>query len=132
MVLVDTSVWIEHFRQSEPRLQELLCDGLVLMHPFVLGELACGTIKDRVTVLAYLNALPKVADASHDDTLSLIEGRKLWRRGIGWVDVTLMASALLTNCRFWTMDNRLKRACHESGLPTYPESYSLPSVRSRR
>ena len=119
MVLVDTSVWIEHFRRANPSLQGLLNKALVLTHPFVLGELACGTIKNRAAILGYLDALPKVTDASHEETFALMEARKLWGRGIGWIDAHLIASALLTNCQFWTLDGRLRQACMESGLPVY-------------
>jgi len=119
MILVDTSVWIEHLRRGEPRLKELLNEAFVLIHPFVLGELACGTMKNRATILGYIQALPRAANATHEETLSLMERRRLWGRGIGWMDAHLMASALLTNCQFWTLDGRLREACADSGLPIY-------------
>ena len=79
MVLVDTSIWIQHFRAGEPRLVELLNETLVLMHPLVLGELACGNLKNRASILRNLEALPAVGSASHDvETLHLIQDRKLW------------------------------------------------------
>ena len=131
IVLVDSSVWIEHFRRGEPRLQELLSDALVLMHPFVLGELPCGTMKNRSAVLGYLDALPKAVIAIHEETFSLIDGQKLWGRGIGWVDAHLIASAFLSKCRFWTLDERLKEACNETGLPMYLASSPLTSKSKR-
>jgi predicted nucleic acid-binding protein len=116
MVLVDTSVWIQHFRTGEPRLTELLSEALVLMHPFVLGELACGNLKNRAGILRNLGVLPTVASATHEETLDLIQNRKLWGQGIGWVDAHLLASALLSNCGLWTLDERLRRLAGDSGV----------------
>jgi predicted nucleic acid-binding protein len=116
MVLVDSSVWIQHFRTGEPRLSELLSEGLVLMHPFVLGELACGNLKNRAAILKHLGTLPTAWSATHDETLYLTQDRKLWGQGIGWVDAQLLASALLSNCGLWTLDEKLKRLAGESGV----------------
>ena len=116
MVLADTSVWIEHFRKREPILAAHLSDGLVLMHPFVSGELACGNLKDRAAILSDLDALPPARLASHAEVLQLIEDRRLWGRGLGWIDAHLLASALLSNSRFWTLDIRLAKAAAELGL----------------
>jgi hypothetical protein len=110
MVLVDTSVWIEHFRFGEPTLQELLAEGRVLMHPFVLGELACGNLKDRTVVLSDLLALPKAEVAGDSEVFRLIERRRLWGKGIGWVDAHLLASIMLSSCLLWTLDARLAQA----------------------
>jgi hypothetical protein len=115
-VLVDSSTWIEHFRKGHPRLTELLKDGMVLMHPFILGELACGNLKKRGEVLGVLAELPKAVEATHDETLDLMERRKLWGCGIGWVDTHLIASALLSNCRLLTVDERLHRAAAHAGV----------------
>lgn len=109
IVLVDTSVWIHHFRTGEPRLSQLLSEGLVLMHPFVLGELACGNLKNRAAILRNLGVLPTVKSSTQEETLQLIHHRKLWGQGIGWVDAHLLASALLSNCRLWTLDEGLKK-----------------------
>ena len=84
MVLVDSSVWIAHFRYRQADLAELLEDGLVLMHPFILGELACGNLKNRVSLLSDLEALPQARRASDADVMHLIDARKLWGRGLGW------------------------------------------------
>jgi hypothetical protein len=116
MVLADTSVWIEHFRRGEPRLAARLADGLILMHPFVSGELACGNLKDRAAILFDLHALPPAKQASNAEVLQLIEDRRLWGRGLGWIDAHLLASALLSSCQFWTLDTRLARAGVELGL----------------
>jgi len=116
MVLADTSVWIEHFRRREPALADRLSEGLVLMHPFVAGELACGSLKDRVAILSDLHALAPARLASNLEVLRLIEDRRLWGRGLGWIDAHLLASALLSNCWFWTLDARLAKAAAELGV----------------
>ncbi len=116
MLLADTSVWIEHFRRGEPRLADRLSQGVVLMHPFVSGELACGNLKQRALILSELDALPAAKLASNTEVLRLVDDCKLWGRGLGWVDVHLLASAILSNCHFWTLDRRLERAAVDLGL----------------
>jgi predicted nucleic acid-binding protein len=116
MVLVDTSVWIAHFREGQPALTDLLCDGLVLTHPFVAGELSCGNLKKRTAMLSELALLPVAMQASDAEVMRLVEGRRLWGRGLGWIDAHLIASALLSHCRFWTLDKRLGTAASELGL----------------
>lgn len=107
MVLVDTSVWIDHLRQGEPLLVKLLTDGLVLMHPHIRGELACGTLKGRLRILSDLAALPTARTASTEEVLDLIERHRLFGLGLGWIDAHLLASALLSHSRLWTIDKRL-------------------------
>jgi len=116
MFLVDTSVWIEHFRSGQPKLAGRLCDGHVLMHPCVSGELACGSLKDREAVLSDLAALPAAKLATDSEVMHLVHAKRLWGRGLGWVDVHLLASALLSHCRFWTLDKKLERAAEDLGL----------------
>ncbi len=116
MVLADTSIWIKHFRHREPTLADRLSEGLVLMHPFVSGELACGNLKDRAAILSDLQALTQSRLASNAEVLQLIEDRRLWGRALGWLAAHLLASALLSNCRFWTLDIRLAKAAAELGL----------------
>ena len=116
MVLADTSVWIQHFRCGERALADLLSDGLVLMHPLVSGELACGNGKDRAAVRSCLHALPPAKAASNQEVLRFIEDRRIWGRGLGWIDAHLLASALLSNCRFWTLDKGLEQAATKLGL----------------
>jgi predicted nucleic acid-binding protein len=109
MILVDTSVWIDHFRRSDPRLQALLDDGGVLMHPAVLGELACATLRARSRTLSYLQSLPLAPSIADDEeTMFVIESRGLWGKGIGWTDAQLVASALISECRLWTHDGQLR------------------------
>lgn len=116
MVLADSSLWIAHFRAGHAALAELLSDGLVLMHPFVAGELACGNLRDRTAVLSTLAALPVAARASDVEVLRFVEDRRLRGRGLGWVDVHLLAAALLSHCRLWTLDKRLASTALEAGV----------------
>ena len=116
MILVDTSVWIAHLREGQPVLADLLSDGLVFMHPFVTGELACGSLKKRADILTDLAVLPLATRATDAEVMRLIEDRRLWGRGLGWIDVHLLAAALLSRCRLWTLDKRLSAAASEMGL----------------
>jgi predicted nucleic acid-binding protein len=116
MMLVDTSVWISHFREGEPVLVDLLAEGLVVMHPFVSGELACGNLRNRATLLADLHALPAASRASDAEVMRLIDERRLWGRGLGWIDAHLLASSLISNCRFWTLDKKLGNTAFDLGL----------------
>jgi predicted nucleic acid-binding protein len=116
MVLADTSVWIQHFRRGDPALAARLSDGLILMHPFVSGELACGNLKRRAEILSDLAALPSAVLASNGEVFQLIEKRPLFGRGLGWVDVHLLAAALLSRCGLWTLDRALGEAAAELGL----------------
>ena len=114
MVLADTSVWIEHFRRGHAGLAGPLAEGFVLMHPFVSGELACGNLKHRSVVLSQLSSLPAAKLATHIEALQCIALHRL--SGLGWIDVHLLASALLSGCRFWTLDKRLAQAAADLGL----------------
>lgn len=116
MVLADTSLWIAHFRVGHAALAELLSDGLILMHPFVAGEVACGNLKNRAAVLSDLAALPVVTRASDAEVLRVVERHRLWGQGLGWIDMHLLASALLSHCRLWTLDKRLAKAASELGV----------------
>lgn len=118
-VLVDTSVWIGHWRKNDAVFAELLSTAAVLTHPFVIGELACGNLDNRAFVLKALEELPNAVTATHDETLRLIERHKLWGRGIGWIDAHLVASALLSNCMLWTSDKKLDHAAADSGVKRY-------------
>ena len=116
MILVDTSVWVEHLRCGLPRLAALLQEGTVLIHPWVIGDLACGTLSNRRQVLELLQGLPAATVASAAEVLLLIERDQLMGRGIGYVDVHLLASARLSHCRLWTQDRRLAAVAQEQGL----------------
>ena len=110
MILVDTSVWIEHLRAGSNRLRALLFDEQVLCHPFIVGELACGALQKRNDILGMLKALPEAHLVEHQEVLSFLEARRLYGRGIGWVDAHLLASTLLTGCTLWTLDKPLRKA----------------------
>lgn len=117
MILVDTSVWIDHFRRGEPRLVSSLEEGQVLMHPFVIGELACGNLANRFEVLALLDRLPQAPAASDAEARLFIETHSLIGRGLGYIDVHLLASAALAApAAFWTKDRRLAAAAIDIGL----------------
>jgi predicted nucleic acid-binding protein len=107
MVLVDTSVWVSHFRDGNIDLENLLNNGNVLCHPLIVGELACGNLKDRTVILSFLQLLPMSIEAAHDEVLSFIENNRLMGKGMGYVDAQLVASALLTSVPIWTLDNKL-------------------------
>ncbi|CAN5879660.1 PIN domain-containing protein [soil metagenome] len=111
MILVDSSVWVRHFRRSAPHLVALLNDNMVLTHPMVTGELACGNLPRRREVLGLFRELPSAVAASDTEVLELIEHHRLMGRGIGYVDVHLLAAALLTaDASIWTFDARLASA----------------------
>ena len=107
MVLVDTSVWVSHLRDGNVELANLLNDGRVLCHPFIVGELACGNLKDRAVILSFLQLLPMSIEAEHDEVLSFIENNRLMGKGMGYVDVHLITSAVLTDVPIWTLDKKL-------------------------
>ena len=107
MILVDTSVWVDHFRKRNDDLAVLLSDGNVLSHPFIIGEIACGNLKHRNDVITYLSALPRTSSAATDEVLILIENKKLMGKGIGWIDAHLLCSSLISNARIWTRDKNL-------------------------
>lgn len=116
MILADTSVWVDHLRRGDTRLVDLLESASVLMHPFVAGEIACGSLADRKTVLELLQDLPTTAVAEFDEVLSFVEHHRLWGKGIGYVDVHLLAAVALTNgATLWTRDKRLRAAAQGLG-----------------
>ena len=119
MLLPDNSVWIQHFRKGEPVLKELLDHGLLLMHTAVRGELACGRLAGRSQTLRHLGALPRAKTATDAEILQLIEDRKLWGLGVGWIDAHLIASSLLSRCVLWTLDRRLRQAAASARVKVY-------------
>ena len=116
MMLVDTSVWIDHFRQGDAALTTALEAGQVWMHSFVLGELACGNLRSRVEVLSLLQALRPMPLSTDKEVLFFIDQHELMGRGIGYVDVHLLASARLGGTLLWTRDKRLHAVAAEMGL----------------
>jgi predicted nucleic acid-binding protein len=109
MVLVDTSVWVTHFRKGVPHLIKLLNEGNVACHPFVVGELVCGNLRNRGEILGLLKALPLCIWVDHDEVLQFIENHQLMGIGLGYIDASLLASSLLSNIVIWTFDKRLKQ-----------------------
>lgn len=107
MVLVDTSLWVSHLRKGHPGLETLLNDEEVMCHPFIIGELACGNLKNRTEILSLLRSLPSAIRATHDEVLHFIGNNRLMGRGLGYIDVHLMASARLTGVPIWTLDKKL-------------------------
>lgn len=114
-MLVDTSVWVDHFRRGRADLQERLERGEVFTHPFVVGELACGNLRARAEILSRLSALPSAPIASHDEALALVEAHRLHGAGLGWVDVHLLAAARLASVPLWTLDRVLDRVARSIG-----------------
>jgi predicted nucleic acid-binding protein len=115
-MLVDASVWIDHLHRSEPGLVALLQASEVVMHSAILGELACGTLPNRRALLSLWSALPPAAEISPAEALHLIEEKRLWGKGLGWTDVLLIGSTLLSSASLWTRDRSLLRAAKELGL----------------
>ncbi len=109
-VLADTSIWVNHLREGEKHLIQLLEQGFVVCHPFIIGELACGSLKKRREIIQLLEALPVVNVLEHYEVMDFIESRKLMSKGIGYVDVHLLGSSLLSNTPLWTLDKSLKKS----------------------
>jgi len=117
VILVDTSVWIDHLRTSVPALAESIDRHEIVMHPMVVGELACGNLPDRTGTLAQFLAMPSLAESSHTEVLAFIESNRLMGRGIGYVDAHLLCSALAhRSVRLWTHDQRLGLAASNLGI----------------
>lgn len=117
MLLPDTSVWIDHFRRGNTRLVAALEEQDVTTHPFVIGELACGDLIDRRQVLGLLHRLPQTTVATDSEVLAVIDRRRLMGRGLGYVDVHLLAAALLSpSVRLWTLDAALANSAARLGI----------------
>jgi len=116
LILVDTSVWVDHLRSGDAQLANLLERGAVLMHPFVVGEIACGSLSDRSSILELLDDLPAAVVAEGEEVLAFIERHVLHGKGIGYVDMHLLASVKLTEgASLWTRDKRLHIAARDLG-----------------
>jgi len=116
MVLVDTSVWVAHLRHGGIGLDMLLTEGRVLCHPFIVGELACGNLHRRTEILSHLQALPQAILAKHEEVMQLIENYHLMGKGLGYVDMHLLASVMLTHVSLWTLDKKLNEVAVELKL----------------
>ena len=116
MVLVDTSVWVEHLRHGAIGLNARLHAGRVCCHPFIVGELACGNLKNRSLILSLLQALPQAIGAEHEEVMQFIENYRLMGKGLGYIDLHLLASAMLTKVPLWTLDKKLNEVAEKLEL----------------
>ena len=116
MVLVDSSVWIDHLHRGDQRLIRLLEAGRVSTHPAIIGELACGSLKNRSPFLAELRLLPVVSECRGDEAMHLLEEHRLWGKGLGWTDLLLLASSRIDGTRLWTRDRALLAAAKILGI----------------
>ena len=123
MILVDSSVWIEHFRFSEPMFAQFDADEQLLIHPFVLGEISLGRYENRRVLLKWLGKLMPAVQASDAEVMRLIESQPLFGKGIGYIDAHLLASVRLTSgARLWTRDRRLKAVAEEMEIATIADT----------
>jgi predicted nucleic acid-binding protein len=113
MVLVDTSIWIDHFIETDIKLEYLLNENNVCTHPMVIGELACGNFKNRNLILSLLHALPSIPEIERQEYFIFNERNKLFGTGMGFVDINLLASTLILNCTIYTRDKPLLRAAEK-------------------
>ena len=116
MILLDTSVWVDHLRRGDSLVVRVLESGQAVAHAFVIGELACDHLKSRVDVIELLQALSQLATAMDDEVLYFIENRKLMGRGIGYVDAHLLAAASMGSALLWTRDKRLRAVAAKLGV----------------
>ena len=116
MILADTSIWVDHLRRGSAKLSALLEASQVVCHPFVIGELACGRLRRREEILGLLSALPSAIVATHPEVLAVVDEHRLDGQGLGWIDVHLLSSALLSGCRLWSGDKALVRAAGSLGV----------------
>jgi len=116
MILVDTSIWVTHLRQGSRQLEKLLMDAEVMCHPFIIGELACGNLQNRNEIISLLQSLPMALTIEFDEFIFFIDRNQLMAKGVGFVDVHVLASAQLTGVPLWTADKRLKSAADQLEL----------------
>lgn len=122
MILIDTSVWIAHFKRANASLAESLENSQALCHPFVIGELTCGDVPSRSSTIVLLQKLPEAPLMRHEEVLTLVERHHLMASGLGWVDAHLLGSALLAGAEFWTLDRPLATAARKLGIAASPRT----------
>ena len=123
MILVDTSIWIDHFRYGDAELQKIISDDRLLCHPFVIGELALGSLRERDVVLAFLAAQREAMIATHAEVMTLIDRHSIFSMGIGYTDAHLLTSTLLDRrSSLWTRDKRLVAAAIKVGAALHPHA----------
>jgi predicted nucleic acid-binding protein len=115
VILVDTSIWIDHLRDANRALAALLQADLVCTHDFVIGEMACGNLRNRAEVLGLLQSLPRLAAATDEETLFFIEKQQLMGRGIGYIDAHLLAATVIRGARLWTKDKSFRGIAEHKG-----------------
>ena len=121
MILADTSVWINHFRAHDAILVDLLASAQIVTHPFVIGEIAMGSLANRQQIIGLMRALPTTAAASDDEVLHFVDHQGLYGKGIGLVDAHLLAAMLLSpGARLWTFDKRLATVATHLGVSFLP------------
>ena len=118
MILVDTSIWVDHFRKRNEALAKFLEDGEVATHAYVMGELACGHLRNRTKVLRLFAELPSLVELDQHEALAFVEDHQLMGLGLGWVDVHLLSAAKLGDAKLWTLDKRLERAARRLHVGT--------------
>jgi predicted nucleic acid-binding protein len=117
VILADTSVWVDHLRSGDRELSNLLNKGMIVMHPYVLGEIALGHLRNRTAILEHMSELPTAPKASDEEVLALIAQHSLHGIGLGLIDVHLLAAAtLMPPTLLWTRDRRLQKAASSLGL----------------
>jgi hypothetical protein len=116
MVLVDTSVWVMHLRQGRIGLDGLLDQGEVMCHPYIIGEIACGNLNNRIEILSLLKTLRTALQAEHEEVMQFIENNSLMGKGLGYIDIHLLASAILSRAPLWTLDKKLKQVSLRLGI----------------
>lgn len=116
MILADTSIWIEHFRKNERQLANLLLENRVCIHPMIIGEIACGSLRQRGEVLPLLKLLPFIEVASYDEVMHFVDKRRVFGQGVGWIDVNLLASCLIAGVTIWTNDKSLRKVAQTLDL----------------
>ena len=116
MILVDTSVWIDHWRAGNQVLADLLLEEQIVCHPFVIGEVACGRSRRRAQILSLMKNLGQTPAVTHDEALAFIDAQGLVGSGLGWIDIHLLASAAVAGEQLWTRDTRLGRAAGRLGI----------------
>lgn len=122
MILADASVWINHFHGKEKNLSPLLPPKQILVHPFIIGELALGQVKNRGQVLSDLKHFPQATLANDDEVLEFVERHRLFGKGLSWIDAHLVVSALLSDAELWSEDKALTTAAHICGAKTFHRS----------
>ncbi len=116
MILIDSSVWIDHFRNENKVLSTLLLQGAVVMHEFIMSELAIGNFKNRKAILSLLDSIPKLSKLTHDEFIYFLEKNSFYGKGVGFIDIHLLGSTKLAGVKIWTLDKRLLKLARSQKL----------------